>query len=335
MEYYIVLLVFYAITLIFLRLVFAEIEGRQARKMSNVRYFLRYHSKFVYRNQFSIIFVAFLCYMIVSVEKAFSTMWFLQLLGFIAVGVISDALSQIVYYYYINFRFKKDIVESEELKNEIEQAVLNQGEELMQQTIPSYEPHRIIEDYLNEENHLAVISVDGGNFTSQARETLEEKGVKVTTFTSQGKMPFKDEKLDVVVNELSNYDKFEMYRILKPGGYLVVDQLGSDNYKEIINMFIPFKLKGQWNKEACQSTLTEIGFDIVDSYEDVGHIRFHSLSAVLAFMKSISPERVEKYEQFMNFYADVLKKIKKNQFYEITTHKFMVIARKNDMKQEN
>mgnify|MGYP007102641521 FL=1 len=37
----------------------------------------------------------------------------------------------------------------------------------MQQTIPSYEPHRIIEDYLNEENHLAVISVDGGNFTSQ------------------------------------------------------------------------------------------------------------------------------------------------------------------------
>lgn len=31
MEYYIVLLVFYAITLIFLRLVFAEIEGRQAR----------------------------------------------------------------------------------------------------------------------------------------------------------------------------------------------------------------------------------------------------------------------------------------------------------------
>ena len=95
-------------------------------------------------------------------------MWFLQLLGFIAVGVISDALSQIVYYYYINFRFKKDIVESEELKNEIEQAVLNQGEELMQQTIPSYEPHRIIEDYLNEENHLAIISVDGNRLHVRA-----------------------------------------------------------------------------------------------------------------------------------------------------------------------
>ena len=70
---------------------------------------------------------------------------------------------------------------------------------------------------------------------SKAREKLEDKGIKVTTFTSQGKMPFKDEKIDIAVNELSNYDKFEMYRILKPGGYLVVDQLGSDNYKEIIS----------------------------------------------------------------------------------------------------
>ena len=105
------------------------------------------------------------------------------------------------------------------------------------------------------------------------------------------------------------------------------------DYKEIINMFIPFKIKGQWNKEACQTTLTDIGFDIVDSYEDIGRIRFTSLSAVLAFMKSISPERVERYEQFINFYADVLKKIKKNHFYEITTHKFMVIAKKSTNEQ--
>ena len=311
MEYYIVILVAYAIILLGMKFVFLEIEGRQARKMSNIRYFLKYDEKFGYRNQFSVIFVALLCYVIVSLETTFSTMWFLQLIGFVAVGVISDALSQVGSYYYGRFRFKKDIQESKALKIEIEEAVKNHGDELMQQTIPSYDSHQIIQQYFQEDKHLAVVSVDGGEFTSQ------------------GKMPFKDEKIDIAVNELSNYDKFEMYRILKPGGYLVVDQLGSDNYKEIINMFIPFKIKGQWNKEACQTTLTDIGFDIVDSYEDIGRIRFTSLSAVLAFMKSISPERVERYEQFINFYADVLKKIKKNHYYEITTHKFMVIAKKS------
>ena len=346
MEYYIVILVAYAIILLGMKFVFLEIEGRQARKMSNIRYFLKYDEKFGYRNQFSVIFVALLCYVIVSLETTFSTMWFLQLIGFVAVGVISDALSQVGSYYYGRFRFKKDIQESKALKIEIEEAVKNHGDELMQQTIPSYDSHQIIQQYFQEDKHLAVVSVDGGEFTSQfqelppitysvelnpskAREKLEDKGIKVTTFTSQGKMPFKDEKIDIAVNELSNYDKFEMYRILKPGGYLVVDQLGSDNYKEIINMFIPFKIKGQWNKEACQTTLTDIGFDIVDSYEDIGRIRSTSLSAVLAFMKSISPERVERYEQFINFYADVLKKIKKNHYYEITTHKFMVIAKKS------
>lgn len=349
MEYYIVILLAYAIMLIGMKLVFSIVEGRQARKMSNVRYFLKYDEKFTYRNQLSVIFVAMLCYLIVSLEQSFTTMWFLQMLGFIAVGVISDALSQVIAYYFGKFFYKKDIQESKSLKLEIEEAVKNHGDELMQQTIPSYDSHQIIQEYFEDDKHLAVVSVDGGEFTSKfqslppitysvelnptkAREKLEDKGVKVTTFTSQGKMPFKDEKIDIAVNELSNYDKFEMYRILKPGGYLVVDQLGSDNYKEIINMFIPFKIKGQWNKEACQTTLKEIGFDIVDSYEDIGRIRFDSLSAVLAFMQSISPERVQRYEQFINFYADVLKKIKKNHFYEITTHKFMVIAKKNSIE---
>lgn len=130
MEYYIVILVAYAIILLGMKFVFLEIEGRQARKMSNIRYFLKYDEKFGYRNQFSVIFVAILCYVIVSLETTFSTMWFLQLIGFVAVGVISDALSQVGSYYYGCFRFKKDIQESKILKIEIEEAIKNHGDEL-------------------------------------------------------------------------------------------------------------------------------------------------------------------------------------------------------------
>ena len=194
MEYYIVILVAYAIILLGMKFVFLEIEGRQARKMSNIRYFLKYDEKFGYRNQFSVIFVAILCYVIVSLETTFSTMWFLQLIGFVAVGVISDALSQVGSYYYGCFRFKKDIQESKILKIEIEEAIKNHGDELMQQTIPSYDSHQIIQQYFQEDKHLAVVSVDGGEFTSQfqelppitysvelnpskAREKLEDKGI--------------------------------------------------------------------------------------------------------------------------------------------------------------
>ncbi len=345
MSVYFYMLASFFIILVMLRVVFGEVEGRQSRKRVNIRYFLLFDKKFEYRQQISMLILGMFCYLMTSDEKMFSTLWLFELVGFGAVAMIGDAIGQVLYFYYVKLRFKKDIQEAKELKDGIEEALKHQDNQLMQQTMPNYNPHQVIASYFKEENHVAFVSVDGGEFVNQfdylppityvvegnvnkANETLANKGVKVTTVTQNGKMPFKDEKIDVIVNELANYDKFEMYRVLKPGGYFIVDQMGSDNYKEIINMFIPFKMKGQWNKEACQDTLKEIGFDIVDGFEDMGHLRFDSLSALLAFIKTISPERVDRYEQFINFYAAALKQLKKNHYYDLTTHRFLVVARK-------
>lgn len=349
MDYYVEILSSFVVMLLIMKVLFAEVEGRQARKNANVKYFIRFIDKYTYQKQPSIIFVTVLCYMMVSVNQIFSTIWFLELLGFVAAGVVGNTLSQVLYHYYVHYRFKKDIQEAVNIKKEVDLAVNEQGEQLMQQSLPNYDTHAITSAYLQDDKHVAVVSVDGGEFTSKydylppityavdlnaskAKDQLENRGIKVTSLTSQGKMPFKDEKIDVVINELCNYDKFEMYRVLKPNGYLIVDQVGSENYKEIINMFIPFRVKGQWDREACQKTLKDIGFDLINSFEDIGHIRFDSLPALLAFVRSISPERVEKYEQFINFYADALRKIKRKGFFELTTHRFLVIARKKNIE---
>lgn len=348
MDYYIEILSSFMLLLLIMKLSFAEVEGRQARKNHNIKYFMKYAEKYTYQKQTSIILVSALCYLMVSLREIFSTIWFLELLGFVAGGVVANTVAQVCYHYFIHFRFKKDIKEAIDLKKEVELAVQEQGEQLMQQSIPNYDTHAITQEYLQDDQHVAIVSVDGGEFISQfqhlppityavelntakAKERLEDKPVKVTSLTSQGKMPFKDEKIDVVINEMCNYDKFEMYRILKPNGYLIVDQVGSENYKEIINMFIPFRVKGKWDKDACQTTLKDIGFDLIKGFEDIGHIRFDSLAALLSFVKSISPERVEKYEQFINFYADALIKIKQKGFFELTTHRFLVIARKKNV----
>ena len=266
MEYYIVLLVFYAITLIFLRLVFAEIEGRQARKMSNVRYFLRYHSKFVYRNQFSIIFVAFLCYMIVSVEKAFSTMWFLQLLGFIAVGVISDALSQIVYYYYINFRFKKDIVESEELKK-----------------LSHYLDYRSVETLIEKiKDNEGNIFVSGCGTSAMAAKKI------VHTFQVINQKAFYVNPSDAVHGGLGVVDKNDIFIVISKGGntnelvsfvgnvkskgaYLVyVGENESSSICKVADLFLKVKIEKEpdaYNMLATASTLAVISlFDAIAIY---------------------------------------------------------------------
>lgn len=348
MNYYFEILGSFMILLLVMKLAFAEVEGRQARKIHNIRFFMKFNGKYQYQKQSSVIFVSLLCYIMVSIQEIFSTIWFLEMIGFIAGGVVANTLSQFLYHYYIRYRFKKDIALATEIKKEVDLAVHEQGQQLMQQSIPSYDTHEIVKGYLQNDKHVAIVSVDGGEFTSQftelpaityavdlnvskAKEKLADKSLKVTSLTPKGKMPFKDEKIDLVVNELCNYDKFDMYRILKPNGYLIVDQVGSDNYKEIMNMFLPFRVKGRWDQEACQTTLKDIGFDLISGFEDIGHIRFDSLAALVSFVKSISPERVEKYEQFLNFYADALMKIKKMGFFELTTHRFLVIARKKNI----
>lgn len=345
MNAYIYMLVTLVGMLTLMKLIFSELQGRTARKITNIRWYLQYNEKFNYGRTNRIIILCLFCYLVASRQEIFTMIWLMELVGFLAVGVIADILSQFLSYYYIKARFASTIKEGLLLKEEVKQALQEIEEEEPESRDFNYDTYQEVSKYIKQDDHLAIVSVDGGEFVSKypalppityvvenkpelANQTLENRGLKITTCTKEGKMPFKDDKIDVVLNELSNYDKFEMFRVVKPGGYVIIDQMGSDNYKEIVGMFIPFKMKGSWDKENCSQTLHDIGFEIVHGLEDRGYIRFKTMTSVFRFMRTLSPERVEKYELYINFYANILKTIKEQHFFDLTTHKFMVVAKK-------
>lgn len=345
MNYYFYILSTWVLMLFFLKIGFTEVEGRMARKNYNMRWMLVFKKTFAYRRSNNIIIMSVLSYMVSSNIAIFSMGWLIELVGFIAAGIVTDSFAQLLSYYYGKFRFRNQIRHAEIMNTEIESALTKEDTDLMYQDEPTFTVEDQIHQYAKEDDHLAIISMDGGEFVEnvqdlptityvvdalvdKAKERLDEKAVKVTSYTKQNKLPFKDEKIDVLVNELTNYDKFEAYRVLKPGGYFIIDQMGSDNYKEIANMFIPFRIKGRWDKENCSRTLRDIGMDIVGGFEENGYIRFKSLAAVFTFMRTFSPERVDNYEKYLNFYAYILEEIKKKEFFDLTTHRFIVIAQK-------
>lgn len=345
MSQYFYILSTWAIMLLLIRVGFSEVEGRMARKNYNVRWLLMFNQGYAYRRSNNIIFMSVLCYFVSSAQTMFTMIWFVELLGFIATGVVVDALAQVISYYYIRVRFAKAIRNADLLQVEIQSALDKEDTELIYHNEPTFRVEEVMQEYAGDEDHMAIISMDGGEFVSQvpklpnityvvealadrAREKLEEKNVKVTSYTNRNQLPFKDEKMDIVINELTNYDKFEVFRVLKPNGYFIVDQMGSDNYKEIANMFIPFRMKGRWDKENCSRTLSDIGMDIVDGFEEEGYIRFKSLAAVFTFMRSFSPERVDNYDKYLNFYARILQEIQDKDFFDLTTHRFIVVAHK-------
>ena len=284
MGYYVYMLVLLALMLVGVKFVFCELEGHMAKKRGLLNWYLKLAEPFKYARTRSIIFMCIFCYMIVSTQFIFSIEWLIELIGFVAVGVIFDGISQVVGYYYNKIRFRKNIYKAVAVKDEINKAMTLSDSDLIQQRL-----------------------------------------------TDEGKLPFKDERLDVVANELTNFDKYDLYRVVKPGGYILVNQLGSDNYQELINVFLPFKLHGHWDLESGSKSLSEIGLEIVDGVEEHGYVRFNSLTSFIHFMKRITRVDVTQ-DRFMNFYGQVLKQIKEKSYFELTTHRFMVVARKKIIK---
>lgn len=345
MDYYFYILITWVLMLLIIRVVFSELEGRMASKNYNIRWMLTFKQPFFYHRSRNIIMMCVLCYIVSSEQLIFSMFWLIELIGFLAAGIVTDGVAQLLSYYYIKFRFGKLINKAHTLRLEIQHALTTEDDAQVLHSNPSFSLEGVMQEFTKQEDHMAIISMDGGKYVesietlptityvveslvNKAKDRLQNKGVKVTSYANRNQLPFKDGKIDVVVNKLTNYDKFEVFRVLKPGGYLIVDQLGSDNYKEIANMFIPFKMRGRWDKENCSRTLRDIGMDIVDAYEEEGYIRFKSLASVLTFMRDFSPERVENYDKYLNFYARIVEEINEKEYFDLTTHHFIVIAQK-------
>ncbi len=328
-----------------LRVGFLELENYRAKQLNQSGLYRRFSKPFDYRRNVMMIMAAAITYLFVSSAQLGSMQWLLELLGIVSVATLGDVLSQWLGYHYGKVRFSKYVTLYREVVAAVKKAREEQpGSETVDVAKPTYQNLEIIDRNLQEEDHLAIMATDGGKFAialeklppityivdinNQAKSNFTEDQVKITSMTKDGRMPFKEEKLDVVISEMANYDKYEMWRILKPGGKLIIEQLGTENYKEIMSSFIPFRIKGKWDLESAKLTLQEIGFEVLEAYEDRGYIRFNSLKALVNFTKGVVPASVENSESFMSFYAKAYELLQEHSHFDLTTYRFILVAQK-------
>ncbi len=348
MEYLIILLLVFIAILFLMQVVFFEITRNKMEKMNNINWFLSLDKPFSYNRVGYMVFICFFCYLISSPAPLFSLSWFIYFVLFLAMGIVADAIVQYAILFYSKKRCRRQIEDAHLLQNELQNFSQN-SEAANDYTLSpkSFDETEVLRQYLSAEDHLAILSADAGEFASEFQPVPEamyvvepytdsqfvqskfpsDSPVKVTTLTPTGKMPFKDEKIDVLMCEKCNYDKNEMNRVLKKGGYFIVDQHGTANLKEFIQLYMPFRMKGSWDAENCAQTLESIGMRIIHKFEDYGTIRFHSIQAIHQYLKKVSPD-LANVNKFQVFYLQALKDIKDHQYFEMTTHEFLVVAQK-------
>lgn len=71
------------------------------------------------------------------------------------------------------------------------------------------------------------------------REKLGKLGIDFHEMTDYSQMPFEDAQFDMIINRHGNYDATEIFRILKPNGLFLTQQVGENNDRELIERILP------------------------------------------------------------------------------------------------
>lgn len=146
-------------------------------------------------------------------------------------------------------------------------------------------------------------------------------------------LPFPDEKFDIIINRHGACNPKEIYRILKPGGIFITEQVGALNDRNLVEQLYAVPPKQPFPKQHLDLFVREFmenNFSILDSRETFGTIRFNDTGALVWFARVIEWE-------FPNFSVknnleqlfSIQERLEKEGIIEGKTHRFLLIARKN------
>ncbi|MFX0206023.1 MAG: methyltransferase domain-containing protein, partial [Candidatus Hodarchaeota archaeon] len=170
-----------------------------------------------------------------------------------------------------------------------------------------------------------------------AKKTLEPLGVTVVEIENgeqeNAPLPFEDNFFDLVINRHECYETKEVYRILKPGGVFVNQQVGYRNNETLRLIFASTELGKDflWNLKTAANHLKTTTFKILKAMEHIGYNRFYDIRSFIYLLKVLPWEfpdfSIERYEnQLFNVYVKLINE----GFLDSTNHRFFIIAQKTE-----
>lgn len=124
------------------------------------------------------------------------------------------------------------------------------------------------------------------------REELLPLGIDFRPGDGKGPLPFDDGSFDLVLDRHGDFNPEEIYRVLKPGGFFVTQQVGAENDRELVELLcgdteIPFP---EQYLSITARKFREVGFEILKGEECFRPIRFFDVGALVWFARIIQWE---------------------------------------------
>ena len=124
------------------------------------------------------------------------------------------------------------------------------------------------------------------------REVLLPLGIDFRPADGRGKLPFDHGSFDMVINRHGDFNAEEIWRVLKPGGLFITQQVGAENDRELVELLcgeteLPFP---EQYRDITEKKFRDAGFEILDGQECFRPIRFFDVGALVWFARVIEWE---------------------------------------------
>ncbi|MDO4740110.1 MAG: methyltransferase domain-containing protein [Eubacteriales bacterium] len=209
----------------------------------------------------------------------------------------------------------------------------------------------LVREFLTPEKKLLDIDTGGGEFllslehpyentaateayapnAALCRSVLCPLGVDFREARGDGPLPWPDESFDMVINRHGSYCAQEYFRVLRPGGLFITQQVGAMNDRELVDLLCPGvseNFQGHWLAD-CREECERAGFAVMREGEGFQAIRFFDIGALVWFARIIEWEFVGfSVDTHFERLLEAQEILEKNGSVDGRAHRFMLAARK-------
>ena len=223
------------------------------------------------------------------------------------------------------------------------------GNRWCQESLP-WDYKALVKQYLQPQHMLLDMGTGGGEFLLSlnhpyantavteswppniqiCQQKLAPLGVTVYATEEHAPLPIESAQFDVVINRQASYDAMEVWRVLKPGGVFITQQVGSENCLDFALAINPdYSLPNAFCLQTEVPKFEEIGFQVKLAEEAYPMLQFTDIGAFVYWAKQIS-WTFPGFSVANNFaqLCALQKEVERQGFISGKQHRFMLIAQK-------
>lgn len=163
------------------------------------------------------------------------------------------------------------------------------------------------------------------------RERLLPLGIQFKECNDPSRIPFGDGAFDLLLNRHGSFDAVELFRLARPGGVLITEQVGEDNERDLVEMVLPGTAKPfpHLNLTEQRRNFEAAGFTIVQAEEAYRPIIFYDVGAFVWFARVIEWEFPDfSVERCFERLLKMQELIDRGGKIAGTIHRYLIVAKK-------